>query len=160
MIGLVYGVTGTLILLCFGFLFVTVQSNKRKLQMQEEKTLEIRRSEQKYKTLFHHSLAGMIKFRYDPFEILDANEALLEILLCDTIDSLYIMLTQTASHHLAHVVSVLERSGILEEYEFSFIDKLGNLRWVLISVNSDKSDKTAYGVFRDITRRKYDQEKI
>jgi hypothetical protein len=74
---------------------------------------------EKYKTLFHHSLAGMIKFRYEP---LDANEALLEIFLCDSLDDLSTSLVRTIPSHLSKIFAALTLHGIIEEYEFSFVD--------------------------------------
>ncbi|HLP15344.1 MAG TPA: ATP-binding protein [Bacteroidota bacterium] len=157
---IIYAGSVILFVFCVGFIALLVYSHRHKLRLQQEKLAEIQRSELNYRTLFHNSLAGMIKFQYDPFEILDANQALLDIFVCTSIGSLADLFEQKLPAHLTSIVAALDGHGILEEYEVSFVDTNNRRHWLLVSVKSEHQEKIAYGVFRDITRRKEDQEKI
>jgi two-component system, cell cycle sensor histidine kinase and response regulator CckA len=157
---IVYGGSAILFVFSVAYVLIVLHSHKHKLQIEAEKLNEVRRSEEKYRTLFNHSLAGMIKFTYEPFEILDANEALLDIFLCGTVEGLHQYLIETIPDQLAFIRIALEQNGILDEYDFPFIDKDGQSRWLLLAAKAEQNEKIAYGVFRDITRRKLDEEKI
>jgi PAS domain S-box-containing protein len=159
-IWVVYGATALLLAFFIAFVLVVMHSHRHKLRMQHETLTEIRKSEEKYRTLFHHSLAGMIKFNYETFETLDANEALLEMFTCNTLAELYHSLKKIVPAHRAYIRTELKNDRIINEYEFSFVDKDEHIRWMLFSARSEQEEKIAYGVFRDITRRKMAEETI
>jgi PAS domain S-box-containing protein len=152
--------TCVLILLAAGFIMAIVQSKRREMIAKQRELEELARSEQKYRSLFENSLAGIVKFSLETWKILDSNKAMKQIFRCASEHELAHCFSALPSRSIQDIQQALLSSDLIQEYEIQTTQLDGKELWVLFSAKMTGEEHFAHGVIVDITERKVSQEKI
>ncbi len=150
----------TLILFAAGYVLLSARSNTRILNAERSKLEEVSRSEQKYRNLFENSLAGILRFSLEGGKVLDSNQARRSMLRCSSNEELESLVTLAIPGVVQHIVEVLSREGVLDQYEFQTTRKDGQRIWVLMSARVVDENRNVEAILLDITERKLSEDKI
>ena len=155
-------VVGSIALLAFAVAYIVMMaySHRRLAETQRTKLEEVRKSEEKYKSLFDNSLAGIMKFSADTWSISDANEALMNVFGCGSPQELQSCIQSLPASSLTLVRDGLSKDGFIAEVEIRATRKDGGELWLLLSAKKIGNDPSAQAVVVDITKRKEFEEKI
>jgi PAS domain S-box-containing protein len=147
---------GSAVLLIFALAFISVvlSSHRRVFDAQKAKLEEVTKSAERYKALFDHSLAGMMKFSVDSWQIREANQALLTMFGCSSEKECERRFSELPASLRNSISSALEKDGIVSELEIQAKKTGGGEIWLLFSAKIIEGDNYAHGVVIDITRRK------
>ena len=156
----VIGGSAILFTLAVGYVVAFVHSHRRILQSQQERLDEVSKSEEKFRGIFNNSLAGIIKFSVNTWSISDANEAIMELYGCSSLQELQSCMSNLPGSSLAFVRDSLTKDGFIAEYEIHTMRKDGGELWMLFSAKKMENDPCAQAVVVDITKRKQYEEKI
>ena len=153
---------GTVIVLVFALAYIAVSaySHRKILSTNQAKLEEVEKSERKYRDLFENSLAGMMKFSLDTWEILQTNQALRTIFAVASQEELQRSISHLPEQALKTIKEALIHRGMIGEYEIHTQRKNGVAAWILLSARASKDEHTAQAVIIDITTRKLYEEKI
>ena len=128
------------------YLSVLVTSNKKIIEEQRSKIIEIQRSEQRYKALFENSLAGMMKFNYTSWLVLDANQTLIEMFNCKSKYDLQQVFAEFPFERFYNIESSLMHDGFVDSCEIEFKLKSGIKRRFLFSAHREGDSELAHAV--------------
>ena len=156
----VVGGSAILLTLAVGYVVVLVHSHQRVVQAQQAKLEEVRRSEAKFRGIFDNSLAGIMKFSVDTWEISDANEAIMNLYGCRSVQDLQSCISNLPGSSLELIRDRLTKDGFIAQYEIRTTRKEGGALWILFSAKKIENDPSAQAVVVDITERKQFEEKI
>ena len=153
---------GTAVLFFFGLAYVAVllSSHRRVTEAQRLKLEEVRRSEQRYRDLFEHSMAGMMKFDIDSFAIIEANEALQRIYGCSSPEELAQCFADIPTSSREDIRAMLSQHAVVTDHELHMSRGDGADLWILFSARQVDGERLAHGVVIDITERKASEEKV
>lgn len=157
---IIFGISIIVVTIICGYVVTIYYSHNRILKEQKNKYEELSRQEDKYRSLFEHSLAGMMNFNIDSFEISEANIALLSIFKCSSKTELQNCFKNLSAEDSLIVKSSLQDKNIVTECEINTKDYSANDIWILFSASVIPETKTAQGVVIDITYRKKFEERI
>ncbi len=148
--------TGSAVLAIFAIAFISVvlTSHRRVFDAQKAKIEEVTKSADRYKALFDHSLAGMMKFSIDSWQIREANEALLTMFGCSSEKECERRFSELPASLRSSISSALQKDGIISELEIQTKKTDGSEIWVLFSAKVIEGDNYAHGIVIDISRRK------
>ena len=146
--------------LAIGYVVLSVSSHRRIVQAQQAKLMELKTSEEKYRSLFDNSLAGIIKFSLDAWTIADSNEAIKMLFGCSSQAELEDCIVNLPTSSLEFIRQSLLKDGFIAEYEIRTTRRDGGELWVLFSAKTTDDDHLAQAVIVDITKRKQYEEKI
>lgn len=131
------------------------------LRRQAEEALV--QAEEKYRSIFENAVMGIFQTTYDG-RILSANTAFAHILGYDSPDEVTNSITDLARQVYVHperraeLMSLIERRGIVREFEVQFYRRDRSIAWIAINLRAvrDRNGKTLYyeGTVQDITDRK------
>jgi PAS domain S-box-containing protein len=155
-------IAGTLILLTFAvaYIVVMVMSHRRVVEAQRAKLEEVQRSEERYKSLFDNSVAGIFKFSPEDWTIVESNEAIRSLFGCRSNEELQGSILDIAGSTRGSIQRSLTASGFVSEYEIHATRRDGDELWLLFSAKITRDDNLAQAVIVDITKRKQFEEKI
>jgi two-component system cell cycle sensor histidine kinase/response regulator CckA len=155
-------VGGSLILLLFAlaYIVVTISSHRRVVEAQRAQLEEVRKSEEKYRSLFDNSLAGIMKFSPDTWAVVDANEAVKTLFGCGSQEELQVCLANLPPSSRELIRQSLARDGQIAEYEIQTARKNGESLSILFSARITAGEALAQAVIVDITKRKEYEETI
>jgi len=156
----VIGGSAILLILAVGYVVVLVHSHRRVVQAQQAKLEEVRKSEEKFRGIFDNSLAGIMRFSVDTWIISDANEAIMNLCGCSSLQELQSCVSHLPGPSLEFIHDCLTKDGFIAEYEIRTTRKDGGELWVLFSAKRLENDSLAQAVVVDITKRKQFEEKI
>lgn len=142
-----------LMILAFAYVFVLWNSNKRILAEHESKIAEIQKEEERYKTLFENSVAGMMKFNYRTWEVLEANQTLIAMFNCSTIGQLQETFGKFPFEQFYQIESSLEQYGAVDAVEIQYTVQEKIVRRFLFSARREGDTEIAHGVVVYITAR-------
>jgi len=155
-------VVGSIVLLAFAIAYIVMMaySHRRLAETQRAKLEEVRKSEEKFRGIFSNSLAGIMKFSVDTWAISDANEAIMDLCGCSSLQELQSCMSNLPGSSLAFIRDSLMKDGFIAEYEICTTRKDGGELWMLFSAKKMGNDPSAQAVVVDITKRKQYEEKI
>jgi two-component system cell cycle sensor histidine kinase/response regulator CckA len=155
-------VAGTVVLLVFAvsIIVVMLSSHRKVIEAQQAKLEEVQRSEERYKSLFDNSLAGIVKFSLSDWKIVDSNEALRHLFRCADNEELQGSILNIPQYAREEIQRSLLASGFISEYEIHTDRRDGQDLWLLFSAKITREDHLAQAVIVDITKRKQFEEKI
>lgn len=138
----------TLVILLFtaAYVIVVLTSNRRIMQEQQAKIDEIKKSELRYKALFDNSLAGMMKFDFLTWIVLDANHAMLEMFSVKSVYDLQRVVMDVSLEKRKQIEESLLRSGLIDGLEIVRPVADGIARRFLFSARREGSETSAYAV--------------
>ncbi len=134
------------VLFTVAYVMLAVTSNKKIIQEQESRINEIQKSERRYKALFENSLAGMMKFDFSTWMVLEANQAMLEMFSVESIFELQRVLTELPAEQLKYIENELLASGAIDAMEIHRAIPGGLRRRFLFSSRREGSERTAQAV--------------
>ncbi|HTY36065.1 MAG TPA: PAS domain S-box protein [Bacteroidota bacterium] len=152
---------GTLLLLIFavGYIMVSVGSHQRVLAAQRARLEEVVRSEEKYHSLFDNSLAGIIRFSPETWDIYDSNEAVQFIWGCSSQSELQSCIYRIPETVRLNINAALKAEKSISGVEIRTTRPNGEDLWVLLSAKLTKEQGLAQAVIIDITERELFEEK-
>lgn len=153
---------GSAVLAIFAIAFISVvlTSHQRVFDAQKAKLEEVTKSAERYKALFDHSLAGMMKFSINSWHILEANQALLAMFGCSSERECEQRFLELPAATRDSIRSALEKNGIVPEQEFQAKTSDGSEIWLRFSAKVIEGDRYAHAVIINITQRKLIEEKV
>ncbi len=132
----------------------------REMIAKQRKLEELARSEKKYRSLFENSLAGIVKFSLETWEVLDSNKGAKQIFGCTSEQELALCFSALPSRNIHDIQKSLLSSDLIQEYEIRTARLDGRELWILFSAKMIGEEHLAHGVIVDITERKVSQDKI
>ena len=152
--------TFVLLLLAGGFIMAIVQSKRREIIAKQRELEELAKSEKKYRSLFENSLAGIVKFSFETWEVLDSNIEMKKIFGCETDLELNHCFATLPQRSIQDIQQSLLGGRLIQEYEIRTTRLDGRELWILFSAKMIGEEHLAHGAIVDITERKISQEKI
>lgn len=138
--------TAVIVLFAFGFVFVIIASNRRIIQEQQQRLDELQRSEQRYKTLFDTSLAGMFTFSVSPFIVFETNRTILEMFNVANAYELQRTLSDLPNGQTKGLETAVRAAGVVEAFEISFTGANGIKRRFLLSARKEENENIIHAV--------------
>jgi PAS domain S-box-containing protein len=123
---------------------------------------KLKQSEEKFRNLFNHAEVGMFRARLDGAEILDANESFLEILGLRREEVLGqpLMIGWADPHQRDEAARRLKANGRVVDFEYKMLNKNGETRDCITSLNAYPEEGILEGSTWDITDRKRAEEEL
>jgi len=156
----VFGASLVLLALAIGYIVVLVYSHQRVARAQVMKLEEVKKSEEKYRSIFDNSLAGIMKFSIDTWTVFDSNEAIRTLFGCSSPTELQDCISNLSTSSREFIQQSLAKDGFISEYEIRAARRDGEELWILFSAKLTEGDRRAQAVVVDITKRKQFEEKI
>jgi two-component system, cell cycle sensor histidine kinase and response regulator CckA len=147
--------TAVLFIFALAYIFVVLSSNQRIITAQKAKVEEIAKSAERYKALFDHSLAGMMKYSRDSLKVHEANKSLLAMFECTAEVEFERCFSEFPSSARRFIANTLATNGIISEYEIQTKRKGGREIWILFSAKVVQGDHNVHAVIVDVTKRKH-----
>jgi len=138
--------TSIIALFAIAYIAIIFSSNKKIIDEQQRKIEEIQRSEQRYKALFENSLAGMMKFNFSSWVVLDTNQAMLDMFNANTIYELQRKFTELPKEILQSIETLLTKSGEVDAHEITFTLETGIVRRFFFSARREGTEQLAHAV--------------
>ncbi len=138
--------TTIIVIFAAAYLSVLVLSNKKIIEEQRLKIDVIQKSEQRYKALFENSLAGMMKFNYTSWIVLDANQTIIEMFNCKSKYDLQQVFAEFPFEQFYNIESSLAHDGFVDSCEIEFSLKSGIKRRFLFSARREGDSDLAHAV--------------
>ncbi len=153
---------GSAVLFFFALAYILslLWNNRKIIDVQKMKMEEAAKSAERYKALFDHSLAGMMKFSIYTWQVQEANEALLALFGCFSIAEFERCFSALPSSTLNAIRTSLNNDGSISEYEIQTRRADGRELWLLFSARAVEGDTYAYGVVVDITKKEQFEAKV
>ena len=110
---------GTIALLAItvGFVAAIMTSKQKELVTKKRQIEELTISERKYRNLFEHSPAGMLRVTTEQWNVVDANSALLRMFGVQTLDEVKEVLSTMSPLDREYLVSELSTEGTVEDFK-------------------------------------------
>jgi two-component system cell cycle sensor histidine kinase/response regulator CckA len=157
---LLVGGTLALLILAAAYIYVTLRSHHKIVDVQKARLEAVARSEKHYKGLFDNSLAGIMTFDVDNWTIFKSNRAIWTMFGCESQDELQKCVMALPSAQLRKMQNLLLHNLIVDNEEIQTNRKNEDELWVLFSAQMTAEDGLAQAVVVDITERKQSEEKI
>ena len=116
------------------------------MQEQQRKLEEVQISEQQYKSLFENSLAGMMKFNYTSWVVVDANQTMIEMFGCKSKYELQQIFAEFPFERYYSIESSLSHNGLVDSCEIEFMLRSGLKRRFLFSARRVGNSEIAHAV--------------
>lgn len=152
--------SAVLAIFAIAFIAIVISSHRRVFDAQKAKIEEVTKSADRYKALFNHSLAGMMKFSPTTWQIREANHALLAMFGCTMERECERCFAELSPLTRDSIKSILEINGIVPEYEIQAQKIDGTKIWLRFSAKIIEGDQYAHAVIIDVTRRKLIEAKV
>ena len=138
--------TSIIAMFAIAYIAIIFTANKKIIEEQQKKIEEIRRSEERYKALFENSLAGMMKFNFSTWIVVDTNQAMLDMFNANTIYDLQKKFTELPREVLRPIEVSLAKTGMIDSHEINFALDIGIVRRFFFSARRDGSEQLAHAV--------------
>lgn len=138
--------SAVVVLFAFAYVFVILSSSRRIVQEQQQRIDEIRRSEERYRALFQNSLAGMMKFSFTPFIVLETNQTILDMFNAASDYELQRLLNDLPNGQTRTIEAALHAKGVVDALEIEFPTATGIKRRFLLSAKREEGTNLAHGV--------------
>ncbi|MBI5603895.1 MAG: PAS domain S-box protein, partial [Deltaproteobacteria bacterium] len=123
---------------------------------------KLKQSEEKFRNLFNNAEVGMFRARLDGAEILDANESLLKIFgrTKEEVLGKPSVINWADPHQRDEMVRRLKANGRVVDFEYKMLNKNGEIRDCITSLNAYLEEGILEGSTWDITDRKRAEEEL
>lgn len=138
--------TTIIALFAVGYIALIFGANRKIIDEQQKTIEEIKRSEQRYKALFENSLAGMMKFNFSSWVIVDTNQAMLDKFNANSIYDLQKKFTELPREMLRPIEISLTKTGMIDSHEITFSLETGIIRRFFFSARREGSEQLAHAV--------------
>jgi len=152
--------SSVVLIFALAYIAIVVSSSRRVIDAQRAKVAEVTKSAERYKALFDHSLAGMMKFSPDLWRVNEANASLLAMFGCSSNEEMNKSFSQIAGPTRDFIIRTLVDAGIVLGCEIKSKRKDGSDIWILFSAKQVQGDSLVHGVVIDITKRKMIEAKV
>ena len=143
-----------MLILALAYIFVAISSNQRIIVAQKAKVDEVAKSAERYKALFDHSPAGMMKFSIDSWKVHEGNGSLLAMFGCTTKREFERCFLEFPAVARRFISDALATDGMISEYEVRTKKCDGKEIWIRFSAKVVQGDRDIHAVIVDITKRK------
>ncbi len=153
---------GTIAMLsiAIGFVFTVAASKQKELVTKKHQFEELAESERKFRNLFEHSPAGMLRITTPHWNVIDANQALLRMFRVNTFDEVRKTIYTISPLERKRLIARLIAKGTVEDHEMLLHRKDGSNLWVSFSASLFSRESHTEAIFVDITARKQAEETI
>jgi two-component system, cell cycle sensor histidine kinase and response regulator CckA len=153
---------GTIALLAItvGLIAAVMTSKQKELITKKRQLEELTISEHKYRNLFEHSPAGMLRFTTDQWVVVDANHALLHMFAVQTLDEVKEVLTSMFPQDRKYLVERLSTGQSVEDYKTLLCRRDGTEFWISFSASIHSLKSITEAVVIDITERRKAEDTI
>ena len=146
--------TFVLLMLAVGFIMAIVQSKRREMAAKQRELEELAKRELKYRNLFDNSLAGMVRFSLNTWDVIEANRALLEMFGVKTPEEVKQIFETIPTADRDQILTELTNRRTIKNYEIT-IKRLDKTEACISFSGTLFSDEGyAEGVLIDVTERK------
>jgi two-component system, cell cycle sensor histidine kinase and response regulator CckA len=152
--------TMALLAIAVGFVAVVIAGKQKELVTKKRQFEELAESERKFRNLFEHSPAGMIRITTPHWNVVDANHALLRMFRVSTFDEVKETIYTISPLERKRLVAHLWSKGTIEDHETLLHRKDGSDLWVSFSASLFSRESHTEAVFIDITARRQAEETI
>lgn len=143
-----------LMLLSTAYIAMLAVSNRRIINEQQSKLIEIQKSEERYKALFNNTIVGMVSFSRQGWKVLDVNQSLLEKLEMASPKEFQHRFHEMIAPREKDIVISLQRDHCFQDCEISVKTISGKELTLLFSGREDASDHYIHSVLIDITEKR------
>lgn len=143
-----------------GLFVIIIYSNRRVIGEQRLRLEETRINELRYRNLFEHSEAGMMKFDFMTWVISDANKSFLKLFGANSLQEAQQVIQLLPWETSLEIQEYLRMGGAIIDFEVCLKHSPGETVWLLWSARREQQTNNAYAVVIDITSRKENEEKI
>jgi hypothetical protein len=149
-------IISTIVLVTFalGYFAVIVAGNRKIITEQQTKIEEIQKSEVRYKTLFENSVAGMMKFNFTTWAVLEANQTLLMMFNSTTVYELQKNFTDLHFTNFAEIGKALGKYGVVDGVEILYAVKGSPPKKFIFSARREQNTEIAHGVLVYVNSQK------
>jgi PAS domain S-box-containing protein len=151
---IVIGSSGVLFAIAAAYVFTARHSHQRILSAELRELERVKASEEKYRSLFENSLAGIMRIQSEEWKIVDSNAALLAMFGVNDRDGLQSCILKFWPSVLEAKRESLARDGVVEQHEIETTRLDGKALWLLFSAKLISAEQTIQAVVVDITERK------
>jgi hypothetical protein len=153
---------GTIALLAItvGFVAAVIAGKQKELITKKRQFEDLAESERKFRNLFEHSPAGMLRITTPHWNVVDANHALLRMFRVSTLDDVKETIYTIPPLERKRLVAHLWSKGTLEDHETLLHRKDGSDLWVSFSASLFSRESHTEAVFIDISARRQAEETI
>jgi two-component system, cell cycle sensor histidine kinase and response regulator CckA len=152
--------TIALLVIAVGFIAAVVASKQKELVTKKRRYEELAESERKFRNLFEHSPAGMVRITTPHWNVVDANHALLRMFQVNTFEEVKEIIYTMSPLERKRLVAQLLSKGSVEDHETLLHRQDGSALWVSFSASLSSRENHTEAVFVDITARKRAEETI
>lgn len=133
-------------LFAVAYIVIILTANRKIIEEQQKKIEEIKKSEERYKALFENSLAGMMKFNFASWIVVDANQAMLDMFNANSTYDLQKTLTELPYETLHPIETALAKSGVIDSHEITLPLAIGITRRFFFSARREGAEQLAHAV--------------
>jgi two-component system, cell cycle sensor histidine kinase and response regulator CckA len=153
---------GTIALLAIavGFVVAVMTIKQKELLTKIHQFEELKESERKFRDLFEHSPAGMLRITTPHWNVVEANQALLRMFRVSTFDEVKEIIYSISPLERKRLVAQLVTNRTIENHEMLLHRKDGSDFWVSFSASLFSRESHSEAVVVDITARKQAEETI
>jgi two-component system, cell cycle sensor histidine kinase and response regulator CckA len=152
--------TISMLIIAIGFVFTVVVSKQKELVTKKRQFEELAESERKFRNLFEHSPAGMVRITTPHWNVVDANQALLRMFQVSTFDEVKEIIYTMSPLERKRLITQLSTKGTVEDHETLLHRQDGSELWVSFSATLSSRENHTEAVFIDITSRRQAEETI
>ena len=135
-------------------------SRKKLLALHKQQLEELKKSEQKFRNLFEHSIVGMVRSSYDGEKIFDANESFLAMYGVENLEEAKQFFIYVHQKYFERVFKKLISNGTIENIELEVLRKDGTPFWISFSARIYPNEGFIESVILDITATKNMEEDL
>ncbi|RPI05283.1 MAG: PAS domain S-box protein [Ignavibacteriae bacterium] len=152
--------TIALLVIAVGFVVAVMASKQKELITKKRQFEELAASERKFRNLFEHSPAGMLRITTPHWNVVDANQALLHMFRASTFDEVKEIIYTMSPAERKRLMAQLSAKGTVEDHETLLHRQDGSDLWVSFSASLSSRENHTEAVFVDITARRQAEETI
>ena len=143
-----------MLIFAVAYIAIVLSSGRRVIEAQKSKVAEVTKSAERYRALFEQSLAGMMKFSIESWQIVEGNASMRTMFACATDDELTVCFSHLPASARQFITESIRASGLVSEYEIKTRRSNGKEIWLLFSAKVVENDELVHAVVIDITKRK------
>lgn len=152
--------TIALLTIAVGFVATVITSKQKELVTKKHQFEELAESERKFRNLFEHSPAGMLRITTQHWDVINANHALLRMFRVSTLDEVKETIYTISPQERRYLIAQLSAKGIVEDRETLLHRHDGSDLWISFSASLSSSESHTEAVIIDITARRRAEETI
>ncbi|MCX7984851.1 MAG: ATP-binding protein [Bacteroidetes bacterium] len=150
--------TITLLLLTISLVLSLIVAKQRELKLKEQQIQELERSERRYRGIFENALAGIVRFTYPGFELLEANNAAMQMFRVENSFEIPSIFRDILNNN-TQLKKTLNEQGHIDSYQTRVRRKDGKEIWIVFSASVYLPENYMEVVMIDVTEKKRLEER-